>query len=69
MSWVIIRRDSGEAVCELYDKDVIAKLNTEKYQAVEALEYLCALHEKIKNQGDIGDGQIFNQALKSCARK
>jgi hypothetical protein len=47
MSWVVIKQETGEAVCELFDSRSVARLNTERYAAVEAREYLQQLTRKL----------------------
>lgn len=47
-SWMIVNKQTGEAVLETYNKDILSKLNTEKYEAIPALKYLVALNKKIK---------------------
>lgn len=40
MSWVIINKQTDAVVCELFDQSQVNALNTAKYEAVEAGEYL-----------------------------
>lgn len=42
-SWVIINKETDEVLFETYNKDIIAKLNTEKYIAVPIGSYLGTL--------------------------
>lgn len=46
MSWMIINKETGVVVCELFDKNNILKINTDKYIIKTALEYLCGLNKK-----------------------
>ena len=48
MSWIIVNKSTGAAVCELYNPKTVAKINTVKYKAVPALEYLYMLNRNIK---------------------
>lgn len=50
-SWVIITK-TGQAVCEIFDGNLVKALDTEKYKAVPIIDYLAALnrHEKDKAQ-------------------
>ena len=50
MSWVIINKQSGKAVCELFNRRLVDRINTRKYQAVPAGEYLVKLNRKIKQE-------------------
>ena len=43
-SWVIRNKVSKYVICETFNADVVAKLNTDKYEAVPILEYLCSLN-------------------------
>ena len=52
MSYVIVNKETGDAVCEINNESLIAKLN-EKYEAVPAkeyLEYLYALNRKLSRK-------------------
>lgn len=46
MSWVIVNIETGEAVLETFNKDVILRLNTAKYKAVPIAEYLGCINGK-----------------------
>lgn len=47
-SWIIVDRETGKAVIELFDRRNVDQINQEKYEAVPALEYLQELNVKIK---------------------
>lgn len=47
-SWVIRNKDTKAVVCETFDSRKVAALNTEKYEAVPILDYLCELNASIK---------------------
>jgi hypothetical protein len=51
-SWVIREKSTKIVIMETFDKDKLAALNTDKYEAVPILEYLCDLNRRIKNGGD-----------------
>jgi hypothetical protein len=46
MSWVIVNKQTGEAVLETFNKGVISRLNTDKYKAVPIAKYLGSLNIK-----------------------
>lgn len=48
MSWVIVRIDTGQAVCELYNKRLVDRINKDKYKAVPVGEWLASLNRKTK---------------------
>jgi predicted aldo/keto reductase-like oxidoreductase len=50
MSYVIINKETQKAVCEIFDPKILKHLNTEKYEAIQIMKYLCDLNEKIKNE-------------------
>lgn len=39
-SWVILEKESKRVICETFDKSVVARLNTAKYEAVTILDHL-----------------------------
>lgn len=47
MSWIILEKETSKVICELFDKRSIDKLNTEKYVAVSAYDYLCNLNKEL----------------------
>lgn len=47
-SWVIVNRQTGEAVLETFSEKVTAAINAKNYQVLTAYEYLCNLNESIK---------------------
>ena len=47
-SWVIVNRQTGEAVLETFSEKVTAAINTKKYQVMTAYDYLCNLNKTIK---------------------
>jgi hypothetical protein len=49
-SWVIRKRDTGEVIMETFNKQIIEKLNAEKYEAIPILEYLQSLNSKTKQE-------------------
>ena len=44
-SWVIVNKETNKAVMETYNKDTVSKINTAKYRAIPALEYLQSLNK------------------------
>ena len=49
MSWIIINKTTGAAICELFNPANVARINADKYKAVPALEYLYKLNNDIKS--------------------
>lgn len=47
MSWIIIEKSTGRAICELFDKRSVDKLNTDKYISVDSYEYLCQINKDL----------------------
>lgn len=47
MGWVIVNKKTRQAVCELFNSENVARLNTDKYEAVEAGRYLEDLNKKL----------------------
>ena len=51
-SYVIVQKDNGKAICELfaidYAKPIPALINTQKYRAVPILEHLHNLNRSIQ---------------------
>ncbi|MEO1169902.1 MAG: LPD38 domain-containing protein [Pseudomonadota bacterium] len=52
-SWFIVSRETGEAVTEMFrDSRAIYKLNSKKYRAVPAQEYLASLNDRDDSEPD-----------------
>ncbi|UIF89453.1 hypothetical protein [Cupriavidus sp. UYPR2.512] len=49
-SWVLREAESKRVICETFDKRVVEKLNTAKYQAVPILDYLLEFNATARNQ-------------------
>jgi hypothetical protein len=47
-SWVVTRKSDGASVVELYNPELVRKVNTDKYMAQCAGTYLAELNNKIK---------------------
>jgi len=47
-SWIIVNRETGKPVFETWQHSVAQKINTIKYEALTAYDYLCKLNAKIK---------------------
>lgn len=43
-SWIVTRRDTGEAVAELWTRGAADKVNPERYQVHTALDYLVSIN-------------------------
>ena len=48
MSWIIKNKQTGEVMLEIFSQKLLARLNTEKYEAVPVMEYLCGVSQKLK---------------------
>ena len=49
MSWIIKNKQTGEVMLEIFSKKLLARLNTEKYEAVPAMAYLQGLNHAKNN--------------------
>jgi hypothetical protein len=49
-SWVIVNKETGEAVMETFDLKVASKVNTKKYDVIPIYKYLTDLNESIKKR-------------------
>lgn len=47
-SWIIRKNGKSTALLETFNPAVVAKLNTDKYNAVPVLEYLQDMNKRIK---------------------
>lgn len=47
-SWVIVNKLTNKAVIEMYDLELVKKINTMKYRAIPILEYLQTFNQKVK---------------------
>ena len=47
-SWVIVNKLTNQAVIEMYDFNLVKKINTMKYKAVPILEYLQTFNSEVK---------------------
>jgi hypothetical protein len=65
-SWVIVRKGTLESVTEIFNPTLVAKINTEKYEALPALEYLQAINRQIAST-DVGKRNREKQAA-NCLR-
>ena len=50
MSWIIVNKETGKSVCELTNINNVKRINTKKYKALTALDYLTRLNREIKTQ-------------------
>jgi len=46
MSWVVKEKVTGKVIFETFDGQVVAFLNTTKYEAIPILEYLQSINGK-----------------------
>ena len=42
-SWIVVRKYNGVAVAEIFTRDIVEKVNLEKYEVKTALVYLSEL--------------------------
>ena len=47
-SWMIVEKGTGILVCETFDEKKVAALNTERYKAVPAYDYLVNMNKQLK---------------------
>ena len=47
-SWIIVKKDTLEAIFETFQRSVADKVNMEKYDVLDAYTYLCLLNRQIK---------------------
>lgn len=57
-SWIIVNKNTGEAVFETYNKKVAESINHEKYEALSSHEYLTKLSASLKQN-------MLNQQIKT----
>ena len=50
-SWVIRDKTTKKGVFETFNPELVAKVNTARYEAVPILQYLQELNLEIKNKG------------------
>ena len=51
-SWVIVRRETGEAVLETFSPRLVERINTQAYEAVPILAYLQTVNASVKAQSE-----------------
>lgn len=49
MSWIVVYKGTLTSVCELFDPQSLYSLNTDKYEALEARDYLERLNLSLNN--------------------
>ena len=47
-SWIIRNKTTGAVIMETWNKKLIAAINTDKYEAIPAFDYLVNLSKSIK---------------------
>ena len=45
-SWVIREKSSGKVIAETFNRDLVACLNTSKFEAVPVQEHLASINKK-----------------------
>jgi len=48
MSYIIVEKSTQKVICELFEQSSIDALNTKKYQAIPAFEYLQNFNKQLK---------------------
>lgn len=48
MSYIIVEKSTGKAVCELFSQSTAKAINKDKYEAIPALEYLQNFNKQLK---------------------
>lgn len=51
-SWMIIEKATGNVICETFNQNHVRQINTEKYEAIDAYDYLLNLNKKLKAERD-----------------
>lgn len=46
--YIIVRKDNGEVVCEVFNEDTLHSMNAKVYEAIPTKEYLEQLNKKVK---------------------
>jgi len=59
-SWVIRDKVTKQAVCELFNPELVLKINTLKYEAVPILEYLQEIN-RLQRDGNCATTVACNQ--------
>lgn len=49
-SWVIVDRETGQSVIEIYTRSIVEKVNQERYEVLTALQWLVRLNVQIKQR-------------------
>jgi hypothetical protein len=49
-SWIIREKGTKRVICETFNKHLVNKLNTVKYEAVPILDYLGEFNANVRNQ-------------------
>jgi hypothetical protein len=47
LSWIVVSRASGLPVLETYSQNLVAKINTNKYEVLTALEWLQRFNKQV----------------------
>ena len=50
-SWIIVRKGTNEAVAEFFERSTVARINSEKYEALAASDYLARVNREISGRG------------------
>lgn len=48
-SWIIVNRETGNPVIEIFDERAVNLINQNKYEILTALQWLTRLNQKIRN--------------------
>jgi len=48
-SWVIVEKGTTNSILEVFNENLLDRLNTEKYEAIPIRKYLGLINAKIKN--------------------
>lgn len=66
-SWFVVDKSTGEIVMETSNKAAVDALNTSKYEAFEAYDYLAGLNRSIKRLGDNPDKRRVLDDVRAAA--
>lgn len=62
-SWFVVSRETGEVVIETWNQKAVDRLNTEKYAAIPALEYLSRINAAIRDNNGEADLSFIRETI------
>jgi len=52
-SWVVREKTTGRVVFETFNPTIVARLNTDRYEAVPIMDYLTEFNRRVKGADDV----------------